>query len=110
MYIEESRNNESYSRWNLSLYMEYKRKRETSSQNPHILDHPFVGKKFFHKEMNQVVTIQSVVKNWWAGYYFQSVYVNDKGSHGTVIVDVINSISSDIINDYNYFLENFVEV
>ena len=48
------------------------------------------------------------MKHWFAGYYYMAVYVDENNSHGTVLIENINSISDIIEDAIEEFKKDFV--
>jgi len=97
-----------YQRWDHELYTAYRRQRNVVEVNPP-LDHPLLNKEFLRDK--DFIKITKVVKHWWAGYYYYGVFeVNNSGSHGTTVIENINSINDIIVSQALEFKEKFVEV
>lgn len=108
VFIDETE--QKRTRINVSLYWEYLKQRGMCDINEPILDHPLVGKDFFqnlgHRFPRRVRFIR-VSKQWLAGYFLIGVYEDDDGSHGTVVVENINSIASSIVDNAEKFQRYF---
>ena len=77
--------------WNLTKYMEYYRARELHKikRDCSISDHPIIGKQVPGRDC----VYESVHRHWYAGWYLMAIYVNPQRSHGTEIIENINSIA-----------------
>lgn len=99
-------------RWDTEQYMKYRRARGFDPPPPVHIQHPILGKRFLQKngDHEQIVTFQTVVKQWWGGYYLAAVYMNEKGSHGLVFFENINCITDYILEAINSFKQEFKEI
>lgn len=98
-------------RWNTEQYMKYRSVRGIESKTVYV-DHPIVGKKFLYNNGGEpkLVTIESVNKQWWGGYYLAALYVDSDRSHGLVFFENINCVAEYIIEAIESFKEDFKEV
>lgn len=98
-------------RFDMDAYMDYRRASTAPSYNVDSPDHPLVGKKFsLNKDDDDdpcEVTIISAKRQWWAGYYYLGVYVTESGSHGTIVIENVNSICKDTIASCQRFRDGF---
>lgn len=99
-------------RWDTDHYMKVRQARGIHADTVYVL-HPIIGKKFLYKHdgyTTTVVTIKSVSKQWWGGYYLAALYEDDIGSSGLVYFENINCISGCIIKEIDNFKEDFKEI
>lgn len=98
-------------RWDIEQYMKYRSARGIESKTVYV-DHPIVGKKFLYNNDGEpkLVTIESVNKQWFGGYYLAALYVDSNQSHGLVFFENINCISEIIIEAIDSFKKDFKEV
>lgn len=101
--------NGDYFRMNVTANINHLRARNFLLTPKKHIDHPFVGKKFLIKNEfgEKIVTIKSVTKNWYAGYYYTAVYDDENNSSGVAIIKNINSICPFIIEYYEKFMKEF---
>lgn len=98
-------NTGAVTRWDINHYIEVMKARNkysSESEDDEVKDHPLKGTRWYVKGM-KIITIESVHRQWYAGWHLKAVYVTDEGSHGTVYVENINSISPSItkwVNDW----------
>lgn len=71
-YIVEKRENDSYSRWNITKYVEYRRARAFPDSPRLEMDHPTLGNSF-KRGRRETLKIIKVVKHWHAGFYLIGV-------------------------------------
>lgn len=103
-----------YQRWDTERYMDYRRATDAEAfyKDNKIKDHPIVGKQFLYENDGNTkkVTVQSVSKQWWGGYYLAALYVDDNGSHGLTFCDNINCIDDYICSVIANFSKEFKEI
>ena len=81
------------------------REKDNIDHSPSV-EHPYLGRKF-KRGGDDVLEITKVVIHWHAGYYYTAVYeINNSGSHGTVVIENINSINEIILKDLEDFKNN----
>lgn len=98
-------------RWDIEQYMKYRSVRGIESKTVYV-DHPIVGKKFMYANGgdSKIVTIKSVNKQWWGGYFLAALYEDASGSSGLVYFENINCIADCIIKAIDSFKEEFKEI
>ncbi len=98
-------------RWDIDHYMKVRQARGIESTTKYVL-HPIVGKKFMYENGgdSKIVTIKSVNKQWWGGYFLAALYVDESGSSGLVYFENINCIADYIIEAIDSFKEEFKEI
>ena len=98
-------------RWDIEQYMKYRRARGIESTPVYVV-HSIVGKQFLYNNDGEpkLVTIESVNKQWWGGYYLAALYVDSDRSHGLVFFENINCVAEYIIEAIESFKEDFKEV
>lgn len=100
-YVIEERVGDRYSRWNLTQYIKYRQAKNLSSE-PMTIDHRFLNCKF--KRGDDILRIVQVIRQWHAGFYLLGIYeTNDSGSHGTIVIENINSIDPVILGSLDTF-------
>ena len=109
-YIVESRNTDGkYERFNLTNYMNYRR---AVNFAPTIITddskHYMVGKSMMYVSMNKKITFTKVRRAWSCGFYYVGTYVDERGSHGAVCFENINSIDPVICNAVKDFGECYI--
>ena len=71
--------------------------------------HSIIGKKFISIKTNKIITFTKAIKDWYGGFYYMGLYVDDRGSIGMIYFENINCIHPIIIDGINDFKENFIE-
>lgn len=98
-------------RWDIEQYMKYRRARGIESTPVYVV-HSIVGKQFLYNNDGEpkLVTIKSVNKQWWGGYFLAALYEDESGSSGLVYFENINCIADYIIEVIDSFKEEFKEI
>lgn len=60
-------------------------------ENGRIDSHPLLGKSFKNLENGKTYVMDSVCIHWYLGYYYHATLRDERGSHGTAIIQNINS-------------------
>ena len=112
-YIIEERTETTYDRFNMGLYIDYRREKPTVHQRDLSVKHPLLGAYFSHTNedgVTRVVRVDRASKLWWAGYYIMAVYVDESGVCGTITIENINSICPSTIENHERFCREFVQI
>lgn len=72
--------------------------------------HNIVGKTFRSIKTNKIITFTKVIKDWYGGFYYMGLYVDDRGSHGMIYFENINCIHPVIIDGISDFNQNFIDI
>lgn len=109
-YIAEKRGSGgSYQKWDLDKYTDYRRVINREQKRSEACDHPLLGAKFQYGGGIAVITRVDI--HWWAGYHYHAVYeINNSGSHGTTIIENINSIDPHILDELERFKREFTKI